>query len=390
MRSLVISICLLLPANLARGQDIRIPSDPLEGRVVFENKGCIQCHALGGYGGDVGPDLGRDHFFGSAVDLTSVLWNHIPQMNRKYRQFGLRRPSLSESEMLHLAGFLYYLRYLGHPGSVANGRRLLTEKGCTTCHTLGNGTPATTLDFYDLENDASPVRLVQSMWNHGPEMQEALAKKNVSFPYLDERDISDISAYLQMAVAHSSSVRMAPGDPNQGQNVFVYKGCIDCHSAQSTHALAGPDFGSIDLQRSVTDIAGVMWNHSPMMIEHTGREGMDWPVFEGNEMADVIAYLYFLGFQDPPGDAERGARVFEGKGCAFCHEIGGGGPATDLTTLGDLGTPVRLAQRMWNHAEEMEDLVLSKNREWPSLSRQDMMDLYAFLRRATTRERNEE
>ena len=106
-------LAFLTPAMFA--QDFDLPTDPLEGRIVFEEKQCISCHSVGGFGGTAGPDLSRDYFFGSGLELASILWNHTPAMNRKFRQLRMDRPKLSEKEMLDLLGFLYYLRYLGEP-----------------------------------------------------------------------------------------------------------------------------------------------------------------------------------------------------------------------------------------------------------------------------------
>jgi hypothetical protein len=34
-----------------------------------------------------------------------------------------------------------------------------------------------------------------------------------------------------------------------------------------------------------------MWNHGPTMRDALEARGLEWPEFEGNEMADLIAYL---------------------------------------------------------------------------------------------------
>ena len=125
----------VIPASLS-AQQIELPDNPLKGQIIFEEKGCIECHAIGGYGGTEGPDLSQELYFGSVLELASIIWNHTPQMNRKFRQMRSDRPQFTEGEMLDLFGFLYYLRYLGEPGSVAKGRKLLETKGCITCHAI--------------------------------------------------------------------------------------------------------------------------------------------------------------------------------------------------------------------------------------------------------------
>jgi len=127
-----------------------------------------------------------------------------------------------------------------------------------------------------------------------------------------------------------------------------------------------------------------MWNHSQLMGEYIGSQGMKWPVFEGTEMADLLAYLYFLPFAGQSGSTDDGALVFKNKGCGWCHEAGGGGVGPDPVSFPRLRTPVRLVQLMWNHAAEMEDEILIKNSEWPKLTEKEMQDLYEYLRSLRT------
>ena len=37
-----------------------------------------------------------------------------------------------------------------------------------------------------------------------------------------------------------------------------------------------------------------MWNHASTMEERMLQESVEWPVFKGGEMADLIAYLLSL------------------------------------------------------------------------------------------------
>lgn len=42
----------------------------------------------------------------------------------------------------------------------------------------------------------------------------------------------------------------------------------------------------------VANMAGNIWNHVPLMVNHFEEEGIPYPLFVGDEMADVIAYLH--------------------------------------------------------------------------------------------------
>ncbi|HLG39048.1 MAG TPA: c-type cytochrome [Chitinophagaceae bacterium] len=289
--------------------------------------------------------------------------------------------------MLNLIGFLYYLRYLGEPGSVANGKKLLDSKGCLNCHSIAGKGGILGPDFNKMRQFASPLYIVQAMWNHGPAMQEEIKKSNLKYPTLTDQDIVDISAYIQQAALGNTEIKMSPGNPVKGKQVFQNKNCQNCHSIDGKNKKLGPSLSEINLKMSVTEIAGVMWNHSPDMIEYMKNQSIKWPQFEGNEMADLIAYLYFLGFEDEPGNPEEGENVFVDKGCASCHQEGGKGIGPDLKEMKRFGNPIRLTQLMWNHAPKMEDLLLTQNEEWPQLTAKQMQDLYIYLKSVTQKKR---
>ncbi len=370
-------LCLSVLFTDALGQAIELPEHPLQGRIVFEEKGCIECHSIQGYGGDEGPDLSQDLYFGSFPHLAATIWNHTPEMDRKFRQLGVDRPHLSEEEFLNLTGFIYYLKYLGQPGSVSRGKRLVASKGCAGCH---DGAGAVAPDFARIDQNASPLYMVQSMWNHGPEMEAEMADRDVVFPTLSGTDIEDIAAYIRMVAVQPSDIGMSPGSPVRGAELFAEERCADCHSTNGGEGRLGPDLSEFDMQRSVTEIAGSMWNHSPLMAEYMRDEGIEWPMFEGKDMADVISYLYFLGFEGHPGNPDEGALVFENKGCGWCHTGTGNGVASAPSSFPAFESPVKLIRFMWSHAPEMEDEILIRNESWPRLTEREMENLYAFLR----------
>lgn len=376
--SFLVVVCL---TTVVRGQGQDLPTDPLSGRLVFEAKGCLNCHSLSGYGGDHGPDLARDRFFGNAAELAAVMWNHVPAMIRSHRKLGATWESFSESEMRELMGFLYYLRYLGEPGSTLRGKTLVDEKGCTSCHGASVQPPVSVSApaFTDLGIDVSPVGLVQAMWNHGPAMMQRVTESNTEYPLLGPGDINDISAYLQMAAHGEGRSRMAPGNPSHGKVVFEDKNCQSCHAVSPGTTSDGPNLYAQDLRSSVTEIAGLMWNHAPLMYRQMKTEQVAWPDFTGSEMADLIAYLYFLGFEDNQGDAASGRLVFEEKRCIDCHGAKATGSAPDLLKGPRPNSLMDLSARMWNHAPEMEEVVLTRNMSWPEMTGDEVSDLFEYL-----------
>jgi cytochrome c len=108
---------------------------------------------------------------------------------------------------------------------------------------------------------------------------------------------------------------------------------------------------------------------------------ISWPKFTGKEMADLIAFLYFLKFVDKAGDSQKGKKIFSQKGCETCHGKNGlgGGSGPNLARSVTLITSIDMAQILWNHAPVMEERILEKVMEWPELTGGEMADLFAYL-----------
>ena len=203
-------------------------------------------------------------------------------------------------------------------------------------------------------------------------------------PSFEDGDLADLSAFIRQRAEPGPRDRLllAPGSPVRGQRVFAGKGCSRCHGADGDGGSLGPSLKRVDLHRSAEAIAANMWNHGLEMRESMRQVGVGWPVFEGPELADLIAYLYFLPFEDGPGSVERGARVFEDRSCADCHSAtGGGDPAS--STAPDLAaadwSPATFVSTLWNHAAVMREAILHEGRPWPELTGVDLRDLRAYL-----------
>jgi mono/diheme cytochrome c family protein len=285
--------------------------------------------------------------------------------------------------MAELIAYLYYLQYLGEPGNPLEGEKLFPEKGCIKCHSVGGkgGTIGPKLD--EMKRYASPLYMAQAMWNHGPEMEVRMKELGIRRPRFEGREIVDLIAYIQKvsAGAPEEKVYMLPGNPTEGERLFVSKGCIDCHSVRGNGASIGPDLGKVELYRSVTEIVGIMWNHGPEMWQEMEKRGINRPRFSGEEMADIIAYLYFLKFVDEPGDRVEGEKLFSSKGCITCHSVKGKGEeiGPDLATSRGVSSPIEMVQVMWNHAPIMEKKMREKRLPWPEFKGKDMPNLFAYL-----------
>ncbi len=368
---------------LIQAQQQLLPDNPLQGRIVFEQKGCSNCHAVKGDGAGNGPDLGRERYYGSFLELAGIMLNHAPEMLRRMRELELPYPEFTRAEIVSLIAYLYYLRYLGEPGNLYRGKVLLGEKGCISCHSIRGKGGSSGPPFDHLSKYVSPLYLAQALWNHGPQMDVMVRNKGLRRPKFEKGEIVDLSAYIRSANPSRASeqVFMSPGNPGDGKKIFTAKKCARCHDIGRENKHRGPVLGDLDLDRSVTEIAALMWNHGSEMGQHMQQMDIEWPRFDGKEMADLIAYLYFLRFEDPAGDPKEGYAAFKRKGCVRCHgdDARGGAVAPDLSQSRALSSYIDMAQVMWNHTPVMEEKIIEKVMQWPVFSAADMRNLYAYL-----------
>jgi mono/diheme cytochrome c family protein len=175
------------------------------------------------------------------------------------------------------------------------------------------------------------------------------------------------------------------GDPQKGRKVYAENGCATCHAVRGVGGTLGPDLGRPPLQhKTVTQMAGVMWNHATEMSRLAKTKGITIRPFAASELLDLLTYLYSLYFLDEPGNARQGARLFVNKGCAACHAIKGDRPAIGppLARFRQYASPILWAEVMWRHAVEMEQKMKEMGIAWPRFEKNEMVDLISYVRSA--------
>jgi len=357
--------------------------DPVRGQQLFAGKGCVSCHAVRGAGGRIGPDLGRTAAKSSFFEIASGMWNHSIGMEEKIRELHKVRPVFEVNEFRDLVTFVYFLNYFDEPGDPRVGEVLFTEKHCIQCHRVGGegGSAGPTLET--LPRGVSPLRIAQGLWNHGPAMVRSMSRIGLDVPQFRGTEILDLFAYIRtQGKGREAREFQSAGDAELGAQVFSAKGCARCHAVFGADDEIGPDLGRLDLQGSVTQIAGRMWNHWPAMTDAMQTLDMRMPVFSKDELADLLAYLFVSRYGGAPGDIERGRIQYRDKGCAFCHGLDGEGtlgPPLEQVTPGE--EKETIVQRMWNHAPEMWVEMGDHQIPWPRFDAKDLADLIAYMSR---------
>jgi mono/diheme cytochrome c family protein len=180
---------------------------------------------------------------------------------------------------------------------------------------------------------------------------------------------------------------LLPGDADRGKDVFRTQDCVVCHSINGEGGKSAPDLGQgVERGFSPYVLAGLLWNHAPLMWTAMERKGVAKPGLSEQQAADLFVYFFAARYFEQPGDARRGERVFLGKRCGECHGIGsalrpGIQPVAAWKSLAD---PIALAQQLWNHSREMKPALDRMKIPYPRFSAQEMTDLLVYLR--STRE----
>lgn len=373
-------------AALALAAERAVP-DPVEGSRLFVRKGCVVCHAVDGEGGNIGPDLGRISTGRTLLGIAAIMWNHSPRMTERIKEVKVARPKLTPEEMANLFAFLNYTGYFDARGDPKRGADLFRDRSCIRCHAVGGagGTMGPGLDRF--KRYISPIVLATAMWNHGPQMQAMMQQAGIVRPKLSGEDIAHLLAYIRSAGrgGPEAAMYLLPGNPEAGRQIFQQKHCATCHGPEGTGGV-GPDLRQPreEFRRGLTQVGALMWNHGPAIWMKMNEVGIPVPSLTGQEMADLVAFLFSLQYFDEPGNAGRGRATFERKGCAACHGASGRGDAgaPDLTKALGAAQPIAIAAAMWNHGFAMEQVARARGLPWPDLDGRDLADVVAFLRGA--------
>ncbi|MBI1749321.1 MAG: c-type cytochrome [Acidobacteria bacterium] len=358
--------------------------DPRSGATTFQKKGCSDCHAVCGLGTQQFPDLAMMRSSGAGMhQLVTRLWNHIPVMWKRLEATRKSYPSISPEEMANLFAYLYTACYVQELGDARRGRRLFTQKGCSRCHSMDYEEHAIGPNLKTLGPVVTPIFWAQEMWNHAPAMETYMRRANVTWPRFDSEEMNDLLAYIrQERGGPQRESELLPANPERGWTLFQEKGCIACHAVRGRGGTSGPDLAAHrPLPRTLTQLAGQMWNHSPAMWKAMKSKKSVRPEFQGREMADLVAFLYSLGSSELGGSSLIGRDLFVTRKCSRCHgadALGGElGPA--LRRRGRLLTPINLAQAFWSHGPNMYQKAKDTGLGWPALQEGDLDHLLAFL-----------
>ena len=248
------------------------PGDAGRGKRVFSADHCSVCHGLTESKTPGAKPVSDWSSIGQPIQFVDAMWNHAATMREEFSKRKLKWPELTSQDLTDL---LVWVRNLpitqGLKTQVeitagSSGDALFTSKGCAACHTgdnvLGPKLKGDTL------ND-----IAAAMWNHEPKMA-------ASAPQLTSAEMRDLVSSLWAGEFLEDA-----GNASAGERVFSAKHCTNCHGPNGT----APQLSGRNLNGAT--MISALWRHGPQMLDQMKAKGVTWPRFEGQDMADLIAYL---------------------------------------------------------------------------------------------------
>lgn len=269
------------------------PGDASRGKALFQSKGCIQCHAVKRWGGNIGRDLSQVSGVDTPLWWSQAMWNHVPEMEGWARKLSLAWPKLGGREMNDLLAFIREAHPGGgrekrvQPGNPEHGRKLLQTKFCIVCHSVGSqgGNVGPPLDQARL----IPPTLVQfasSMWNHASEMLGVMKARGIPLPTLKDQELADLVVFFQ-----GLGFIEPRGSAQIGESLFAAKGCSHCHGLHAEGTRRGPALRKRDTPLSPIAFATVLWRHGPKMYQEAKKDGLAWPLLTEDDLGPLLSYL---------------------------------------------------------------------------------------------------
>jgi mono/diheme cytochrome c family protein len=254
------------------------PGDAGRGKRAFQNDGCQGCHGLTPAANPAAKPATQWQALADPIALLEAMWNHRSEMLAETAAKGVAFPQLSEQDLTDMLVYLRNLPGTQHQTGVFrieaadSGERVFQSAGCTRCHQTAEALAANVQGM-------TLTGIAAAMWKHAPHM----AASGAPAGKLDQGQMRDLVSSFWAAQFFEDA-----GHPAPGSRVFANKHCGVCHD----DALSGaPHLPIQDRDFSGAAMVSALWRHGPRMLDLMKTKGLEWPRFDGAQMADLIAYL---------------------------------------------------------------------------------------------------
>jgi mono/diheme cytochrome c family protein len=130
------------------------------------------------------------------------------------------------------------------------------------------------------------VQFAGVMWNHSPQMYQAMNARGIQRPVFGGQEMADLMAFF-----NSLRYFEANGSVEAGRELFTSRGCSRCHGANAQGTSLGPALGGRRRYFNSVALAAAFWRHGPEMYRRTQTLGIPWPKLQENDLGDLFAFL---------------------------------------------------------------------------------------------------
>jgi len=270
------------------------------------------------------------------------------------------------------------------PGSPVAGGRIFMERGCVKCHAIQGLGGTAAPDLGKVRASWSFLDIAGVMWNHTPRMDTEFERRRIARPSFTSDEMFHLISFVYFLNYFGD-----PGDADRGRSFFEDKDCVACHSVGKHGPGEESPLDHFRAGRSPASIGAALWNANKAMTEDMIAQDIPRPEYKGTDIVDLLAFIRREAYPReatgsvylPPGSPKAGAEVFQAKGCAHCHTVGGGGGrrAPDLGSPEFRGMLSSMEGTMWNHGPEMWKSMEAAGIGYPTFSAEEMSDLMTYL-----------
>jgi len=279
-------------AFLYQASNVERPGNASAGQRVFEEKGCVRCHSVGGTGGKTAPDLSGVGTAGDTAAWTGAMLNHAGSMVGPITSTLGEWPQFSGTEMNDLIA--YVSQAAPQPATNTNQTSGNPERGwrvfqskCMQCHSV-RGQGGTVGPELGPERDLplTTAQFASVMWNHAPAMLNQGRASGISPPQLQGNEMADLLTFL-------ASLRYfePTGSPLVGERIFAERGCAACHGGMAEGTQNGPALKARSEAYTTISLTADLWRHGPRMIDRAEELGIPWPNLKATDVGDLVSFL---------------------------------------------------------------------------------------------------
>ena len=279
-------------AFLYQASGIDRAGDASAGQRVFDGKGCVRCHSVGGTGGQSAPELSKIAAGSNSNSWTLTMFNHAGSMVAPITSTLGQWPQFTGNEMNDLIAYVS----LSAPQPSTNTREIsgnaelgwgVFQSRCMPCHSVrGQGGSVGPELGPESDLPLTTAQFASVLWNHAPAMLRQARENRISPPVLQGNDMADLRTFL-------ASLRYfePTGSPLVGERVFSDRGCAACHGRTAEGTQTGPGLRSGTEAYTTITFAAALWRHGPRMIDRAQELGIPWPTLKVTDLGDLVSFL---------------------------------------------------------------------------------------------------